>query len=87
VSVLVTAIVVVCVMLNVSPLRLVFEIDAVVEGLHEHVVLGNGLAFQQPDPMSIVYVDSQDFRNNFMSTPLECKSAVEQLLPELSGTY
>ena len=86
VSVLVTAIVVVCVMLNVSPLRLVFEIDSVVEGLHEPVVLGNGCAFQNPGPVSVVRVDSQDFRNNFLPMPLQCKSAVEQLLPELFGT-
>ena len=47
VSVFVTAIVVVCVLLNVSPLRLVFETDSVVEGLQEPVVLGiNGCAFQ-----------------------------------------
>ena len=63
VSVFVSAIVVVCVMLNVSPLRLVFGIDSVAEGLHEHVVLGNGWAFQNPGPVSIVRVDSQDFRN------------------------
>ena len=86
VSMFVTAIVVVCVMLNVSPLWLVFEIDSVVEGLHEHVVLGNGWLFQNPGPVSIVRVDSQDFRNNFLSMPFQCKSAVEQLLPELFGT-
>ena len=69
VSVFFTAIVVVCMMLNVSPLRLVFnEIDSVVEGLHEPVVLGNGWAFQNPGPVSIVRVDSQDFRNKVCGT-------------------
>ena len=85
-SVFITAIVVVCVLLNVSPLQLVFGIDSVVEGLHEPVILSNGLAFRNPDPVSIVRVDSQDFRNSFLPMPLPCKSAVEQLLPELFGT-
>jgi hypothetical protein len=55
VSMFVTAIVVVCVMLNVSPLRLVFEIDSVVEGLEDELcVQFVSLSGQLEEPKAVL---------------------------------
>jgi hypothetical protein len=67
-------------------LRLVLQVESVTEGLHEPVLLENGWEFQNPGPISIVRVDSQQFRDTFLPMPQHCKGAVEQLLPELFGT-